>query len=335
MRTMWTTVPDNSVGVGMIEGTGFRSGFQHSPAEDAGSSSIGTPPPETPDAPDAPLFSQRTKRRRDGWASSLLRTTIAVTAFAMLLGAHPIGAQQHANRPDLSASVQAARLGAQSFAVGSPLAPIESQAIAMRSPSAKDLKSEIESIKDTIERGHTDYMTAFFEPGVGASVTRYHNAWNDSNPYNTQYTIKTLPKDGMIHVTMPVFVSGHTPDQYDADLYPKYTGAPMPDDVTKRKIANAKLYANPKSPKHNVHWIWLHREGAGGPDQTLMPGLRADGEYVRTVQLALSAKPGDTLVVRWSPFTGPDPEHPIVAPEDFVGGRTFTIIVPKDVEVER
>src|SRR5262245_40916598 len=123
---MWTTVPDNCVGVSMIEGTGFRSGFQYSPAEGDGSSSNLTQQPETPDAP---LFSQRTTRRRDGWASSIWRTSIAITAFAMLLGATSVGtAQEVTSRPDLSASVQAAQLGTQSYAVGSPLAPVETRA---------------------------------------------------------------------------------------------------------------------------------------------------------------------------------------------------------------
>ncbi len=252
----------------------------------------------------------------------------------MLLGAS-FGTNAVAQDRTAPASVQAAQLGLRSFAAGSKLAPVEAQQVKLRSPSAADISASVAGFESTVTGGHTPYLTAFFEPGVNATTTRLHNAWNDANPYNTQYTIRKLPKDGMIHVTMPVWVSGHTPDQYDAALYPKYTGAPMPDDLVERKKANAKLYMHPDSPKHNIHWIWVRNIGTNSPDELLVPGLPANGKPVHVVQLAIRAKPGETLELRWSPFVGRDPQHPIVGPDDFVGGRTFQIIVPKDVEIEK
>src|SRR5687767_2140139 len=103
----------------MIDGLG-QSTISPRFTEETGASAQGTAP--TSDAahtPDAPLFAHRTAPQRGGWMS-VLRGTIGIAAMAMLLGAAPTTAQV---RTDPPASVAAAQLGTQSFAVGSPLAP--------------------------------------------------------------------------------------------------------------------------------------------------------------------------------------------------------------------
>lgn len=283
------------------------------------------------DGQDASVSESR-GRSRGGFLGTLWQAAgVAVVAVMLSVGAG-LGGAEASNDATSPTAITGTQLGGASYATGAGLGTGQVQA-QLRSPSADDLKHSLLSFRSTIESGHTPYMQPFFEPGVGATVTRSANAWNSPNPVNTQYTIETLPKDGYVHVSMPLWVSGHTPDMYDAALYPKYTGAPMPDDVLARKKANAQLYAHPSSPMQNVHWVWARHLGSNTPDEVLIPGLKAGGEYVRLVQLALKVKPGETVQVRWSPYPGADPNHPIVGPDDFVAGRTFDVIVPKNVKI--
>lgn len=316
MRTCWTNRTTESFARNTIEGS--------QAVESAGRRSVS----------EQASFGPSPKIERRSSFMGALSKCVTIAAVAVLLGA---GAMQANAQVVTNPPAAGAQIGASgSFAVGAHLDSATLAAMPkLRSPSAADLKWTLDNIRSTVTGGHTPYMQPSFEPGAGAYVSRPHNAWDAPNPVNTQYTIKTIPKDGFVHISVPVFVSGHCPDMYDADLYPRFTGKPMPDDLVERKKANAKLYSTAGSPLHNVHWLWLRHVGGNTPDEVLVKGLPSNGEPVHMVQLAIKVKPGDHLQVRWSPFVGANPDHPIAHPDGFIGGRTFDIIVPQNVTIER
>ena len=268
-------------------------------------------------------------------ASSILLSGCATTGASMrsVSVEAPTAVVQQQQRVDLDAAL--ATLEARGNA--SHLATLLREKMA--DPKARADLASLDGIEQVLHLLQMEHHTKnFATPVIGvfidqnvATQTEHGGRWDEDK--NRAFTVHQLGPNNSIDMLLLCPVSGHAKDHYPDELYQRYTSySTAPSSDQQRMRANAQIYAH-----NNSHYVYLAEDPSSYQmGRIVLADAKANGRHVTPVRVHLEGlQPGKTYEVRWSPFVGSDPNHPIVTYHGFRNGRSFRLIIPTNVAVLR
>jgi hypothetical protein len=205
----------------------------------------------------------------------------------------------------------------------------------MRDPAARADLASLDNLHQVLwllqmETDTKNYATPalgiFIDDSV-ATLTEHGGKWDEDK--NRAFTVDRLGPNGSIDVLLFCPVSGHAEDTYPDALYQQHTShQSAPASKLQRMRANAQIYSH-----NNSQYVYLTDDPTSYEmGKIVVADVKANGRYVTPVRVHLEGlEPGKTYEVRWSPFVGSDPNHPVVTHHGFKNGRSFRLIVPSTV----